>query len=83
MTTRTSKKPAKAAPKRSKANGKPQTAKDTAPANGTIPEQPEVNGAATEPKSRPPQRKPPVPYSDDIAEHICDRLRNGESLNSI
>jgi hypothetical protein len=32
---------------------------------------------------RKPERKPAVPYSDEIGEQICERLSEGESLNAI
>jgi hypothetical protein len=58
--------------------------KATAHTNGTMPVQQEANGSAlakTEPKNG--QRKPPVPYSEAVADVIIDRLREGESLLSI
>lgn len=58
--------------------------KDAAPANGT--EQYEANGsapvlAATAKANG--HRKPPVRYSDELGDLICQRLRNGETLRSI
>lgn len=74
MTSRTSKKQAK--PRKA--------AKATAPTNGTTPEQPEDN-ASTLAKAELTNghRKPPVPYSEEVADIIINRLREGESLLSI
>jgi hypothetical protein len=86
MTARTTKKPAKAASKRTEPNDKSQPNKDAQPANGSIPEQPEANGSATALVTTDKAngyRRPPVPYSEEIGDIICDRLRDGETLNSI
>ena len=70
----TQKKPAKAASKRTKANG------STEPP--TTPKPLEDNGGSSQTPSAPPhKRRLPVRYSDEIAETICERLRTGETLN--
>ena len=70
------KKPAKAANKRTKANG------STEPP--TTPKPLEANGGSSQTPSAPPhKRRLPVRYSDEIAETICERLRTGETLTSI
>jgi hypothetical protein len=69
-----------------KGNGKPEHADDTVPTNGTIAEQPKANTGATALATTDKangQRRTPVPYSDEIGDSICDRLRDGETLNSI
>ena len=70
-TARASKKPAKP----TKRNGKPKPTKDVSPANGS------ATTLVTDEPAR--QRKPPVPYSEEIGDIICERLRNGETLTGI
>ena len=81
MTARTkTKKTAKASAKHTKPR------RDAAPTNGTMLEQQEANDSAPTLAATPRangQRKPPVPYSDELGDLICQRLRNGETLRCI
>jgi hypothetical protein len=52
------------------------------PTKRTKPDKPQANGSPTA-LATTTHRKTPVPYSDEVGDAICDRLRDGETLNAI